>query len=170
MSLTAHGEPTARWADRLVRGVLAAVLAGLTWLVGLLAVGIVAELGALSVLSLLPLAVLALMAWPLYRAAPWRPGLADRAVSTVLATRYGVAAAAVLAGLRALSGTPGALQFVLDVPFRTAGLLFGARLFYADRLGSAAGRLVLRAGLWYLEALWLVLLGTTLARLGRSVQ
>lgn len=156
---------------RLARVTVAAGLAVLTWLVGLVALGTVAGMESVSPLALVPLLVIALMAWPLYRAAPWRPGLAERTLSWLVRTRYGLAVAAGIAVLRTLPVTPGLVQFVLDVPFRAAGLLFGARLFYAERLGAAAaGRLVLQAGLWYLEALWLVLLGTTIVRLWGSVR
>lgn len=145
-------------------------LAVIAWLELLVAVGVVAELDALSLLNLLPLLVVLVMFWPLYLLAPWRPGLTERVVDWAGAHRDGILAAVVLGVVRVVPFAPDLLVGLLNLPFRSAGVLFGAKLFYGERLGTEAGRLVLRFGQWYLEAFWLFVVGTALVRLGNWIR
>lgn len=113
------------------------------WLVLLVAFGVFAGLDSLSVLTLVPLLVVVVMLWPLYALAPWRPGLADRVIDRTVANRWGILGAFAVGRLRVFPVTPDLLVRLLDLPFRSAGMLFGAKLFYAERLGPRAGDVVL---------------------------
>lgn len=157
--------PVRTRGERAARVAVPTGLAAGTWLVVLVGVGLLARLD--SPLDLLPLFVVGVMLWPVYLAAPWRPGVTGRVLRTVERNRWGIVAAAGLLVVRALPVTPGPLLTLLDLPFRSAGVLFGAGLFYRELFGPAAGRFLLSFGQWYLELFWLFLAGSLLVRLGR---
>lgn len=167
---TSRSERVRVHGERAARVVLPAGLAVVTWLVVLIGVGLVARLDSLSPLNLLPLFVVAIMFWPIYLAAPWKPGLTDRIGDTLGGNRDGVAVAAGLLVVRSLPFTPDVLLTLLDLPFRSAGVLFGAGLFYRRLVSLAFGRFLLSFGQWYLEAFWLFVLGSILAGLGGRVR
>jgi len=159
--------------ERGTRIALVAVPVGLAviaWLALLVTLGVVAELDALSLLNVLPLLVVLVMFWPLYLLAPWRPGLTERVVDWAGTHRDGILVAVVLGVVRVVPFAPDLLVGLLNLPFRSAGVLFGAKLFYGERLGTEAGRLVLRFGQWYLEAFWLFIVGTALVRVGNWIR
>lgn len=152
-----------RGTRTVTRFLAPAVLAVLTWLVVLVAIGVLSRFGSPSILNLLSLVVVVVMVYPLTIVAPWRPDLTERLTAWARRNWHGVAGGAVLFVVRLLP-VPGLVGGLLDLPFRSAGMLFGAKLFYAQRLGEPTGQLLLSFGQWYLELLWLFLLGTGLAR------
>jgi hypothetical protein len=157
-------QPVRVLGERVARLAISAGLAVVTWLVLLVGVGLVAGLD--SPLELLPLFVVIVMLWPVYLAAPWRPGMTGRVLGAVERNRWGIAAGFGLLLLRWLPFIPGPLLTVLDLPFRSAGVLFGAGLFYRRLFDPAVGRFLLSFGQWYLELFWLFLAGSFLVRLG----
>lgn len=152
-----------RPAGLAARALVAAGLAAVTWLVALVAVGVVAEMDTSSALGVLPLFVVALMAAPLYAVAPWRPEPGGRVVAWIRANRTAIGLAVGLLLVRAVPVAPGVLVGLLDLPFRSAGLLFGAELFYRRLIGPAAGEFLRSFAQWYLEALWVLVIGGILA-------
>jgi hypothetical protein len=156
--------PVRARGGRAARIAVPAALAVVTWLVVLVGVGLVA--GVDSPLDLLPLFVVAVMLWPVYLAAPWRPGLTERVLGAAERNRWGIAAGLGLLLARWLPFAPGELLTLLDLPFRSAGVLFGAGLFYRRLFGPTTGRFLLSFGQWYLELFWLFLAGSFLVRFG----
>lgn len=165
----AHTTAPGSRVDRASRVVIPAGMAVLAWLVALLAVGMVAGL-SLSVLNVLPLLLVGVLVWPIYRAAPWRPGLTERTRRFLEGNRAAILAGAGLLVVRSVPVTPGPVVGLLDLPFRSTGLLFGASVFYRSHVGAAFGRFILDFGQWYLEGLWLFGLGLLLAGLARRVK
>jgi len=157
-------DAAARWVVPVGMGVL-------TWLVVALAVGAVASLGSPSVLSVVLLVGLALLALPIYRFRPWTPGLTDRVLVFARTRRLTLAVAVglfILVRLPVVTDLLGPLVGVLTLPLRAApGVLFGAKVFYTDRLGAPVGRLVFGGGRLYVEFLWLYALGTAVEALVR---
>lgn len=165
-----YGRDRREFGKHVASFAVPAGLGVLTWLVLVVAIGAVAELDSLSVLNVLGLLVIVVMFWPLYLLAPWRPALTERVTDVARGRGTGILVAAALGVLRVLPVTPDVLVGILNLPFRSAGVLFGAKLFYGRRLGAEAGRYVLKFGQWYLEALWLFLIGVALVRFGRWIR
>lgn len=157
-------------ADRLAPVAVPVGLAVVTWLTLLLAAGVLLRPGSLSLSNLVPLFFVGLLLWPVYRAAPWRDGTAARVLRWVNRSRAAFAVLAVLFVLPAVPLVPDLLISLLQLPYRGSGLFFGASLFYRERLGPTAARLLLRFGQWYFQALWLYLLATILVGLGRRLR
>ncbi len=136
----------------------------LTWLLVLIGVGAVLSVGSLSVTSVVLLVALALLFLPVYRFRPWEEGLTDRTLGFVRARRTTLAVALglfVVVRVPVVANLLGPLLGILLLPVRAAPqVLFGAKLFYADRLGELVGQLVFEAGRLYVEFLWLYTLGT----------
>lgn len=160
---TREPEPESAPATPATRGAVAAGLAVVTWLVVLVAVGVVARLDPSSILSAVSLFVVALVIAPIYAVAPWQPAPGGRVVAWIRANRASVAVAAGLLVVRTLPVAPDPLVGLLDLPFRSAGVLFGVELFYRDLAGPAAGAFLRRFAQWYLELLWLLVLGGLVA-------
>lgn len=152
------------------RAAVAGGLAVLTWLVALVAAGVVARIEPASPLSIAPVFVVLLMVAPLYKLAPWRPEPGGRVLGWLRTNRAAVGVAVVLLLLRTIPFTPGPLVGLLDLPFRSAGFLFGVELFYRELVGPGAGVFVRQFAQWYLEALWLLVIGGLLADFGRWVR
>jgi hypothetical protein len=157
---TDHSDGRRTILDRAGRVVVPAALAVLSWLVLLVAVALFARADATSLLDLLPLIVVPMMGWPLARAAPWRPGVTDRAVGWARANRRAFAVGVATFALRWVPGTPGAVVTLVDLPFRTASVLFGVGVVYRQWVGPAFGSAVFRAAQLYLVAFWLYGIGT----------
>lgn len=163
-----HESPTSRLV-RVTRVAVPAGLAVLTWLVVLLAVGVLAGLTA-SVMNIVPVILVGLLFWPVFRAAPWRPGVTERMRRFVRTNRDPILVAIALFVLRSVPVTPDLLVSLLDLPFRATGLLFGASVFYRRHVGAAFGRFILDFGQWYLEAFWLFGIGLLVAGVVRRVR
>ncbi len=160
----------ARALDRAVELGVPAGLAALTWLGLALAAGFLARLNDLSVLNLLPLFFVGLLFWPVYSAAPWRPGVAERARSWARRSRAELAVVAVLWLVPLAPLVPELVVSLLQLPYRGSGIFFGASLFYRQRLGPEAGRLLLAAAQAYIQLLWLFLLSKGLVAVGRRLR
>lgn len=145
-------------------------LAVLTWLAVLLAVGFLARLNSLSVLNLLPLFFVGLLFWPVYRAAPWREGMAERVRSWARGQRTEFAVIVVLGLLPLVPPVPDLLVSLLQLPYRGSGIFFGASLFYRERLGPMAGRLLLGFAGTYIQLIWLYLLSKGVVGLVRRLR
>lgn len=143
----------------------------LTWLVVLVTVGALASLSSPTVMSVVLVVGLGLLFLPIYRFRPWEPRLAGRVAKFARRRRPTLAVAAALfvfVRLPAVGELLGSFVGVLLLPLRAAPqVLFGAKLFYADRLGEFAGRFVFRASRLYVEVLWLYTLGTLVSSLRR---
>lgn len=149
-----------RTPDRLVDGLLVVALAGLTWVVVLLGVGVLLRLrptSFLSVLSLLSLVAIVVMGWPVIAIRPWRPGGGARVRWWLRGHRTELA---VTAGLLVFVASPvrlGPLESVLSLlrlPFRAAaGFLFSPSLVYQRVIAPEFGRGLFRFAQWYLEVI-----------------
>lgn len=144
-------------------------LAVLTWLVALLAVGVVASVGVPSLLDLVALFVVGITFWPIYRVAPWRPGMTGRVVEWLRNNRTTIGIAVALLVARSLPFAPGLVVGLLDLPFRSASILFGASVFYRQQVGPEVGHVLLKFGQWYLEIYWLLVIGYFLTPIGRRL-
>lgn len=171
MSVSAPAEDrTIPAIDRLLTAAVPVGLAAVTWLGLLLTAGFLVRLNRVSLLDLLPVFFVALLFWPVLRAAPWREGAADR-VRAWAGDRF--AEFAVVAGLAVLPlvpVVPDLLVSLLQLPYRGSGVFFGASLFYRERVGPLAGRMLLAAAQWYLQLLWLYLLSTGIVGLARRLR
>lgn len=170
--MTTH-EPdaeSARTGPEPRAAVAAAGLAVVTWLVVLVGVGVAAGIEPPSPLSAVPLFVVVLMAAPIYAVAPWQPEPGGRVVAWIRGNRAAIAVAAGLLVVRALPVAPGPLVGLLDLPFRSAGLLFGVELFYRELVGPATGAFLRTFAQWYLEALWVLVLGGLVVDAARWVR
>lgn len=145
-------------------------LAVLTWIGLLLAVGYVARLGSLSVLNLLPVFFVGLVFWPVYRVQPWRAGATDRVRAWAGHRRVVFPVVVALAILPLVPFVPDLLVSLLQLPYRGAGVFFGASLFYRQRFGPTAARLLLFFGQSFLELLWLYYLSVGLVGLVRRLR
>lgn len=134
----------------------------ITWYALLVGAGIALRVTSVSPFEFAPFVIVALLFWPVYAFRPWRSGLADRVHGWAVHYRHAIGLAAALAVLLAVfDGTslPAGIASVLQLPLRGAsGPLYGASVFYRERVGPAAGVALLRFGQWYLEAMWLFLL------------
>lgn len=165
-----HDAPPAAIVDRAFELGVPVGLAVLTWLALLLAVGFLARLTALSFLNVLPVFVVGLLFWPVYRAAPWRAGMAERVRrwSHDRTTEVGVLVGLGLVPL--VPVVPDLLVTLLQLPYRGSGIFFGASLFYRQRLGPTAGRLLLVFAQTYLQVIWLYLLSKGVVGLARRLR
>lgn len=143
-------------------------LAVVTWLVVLITVGLLARFGSVSILGIISVLVVGVMLWPIAIVAPWRPGVTERVLDWGDGNRTTFGVAVLLLVLRSLPVTPGIVAGILDVPFRSAGTLFDAKLFYAQHVAPAFGQFVLSFGQWYLELFWLFVLAEILVRIVRG--
>lgn len=141
-----------------------------TWLVLLLLAGLVLRIDSFSLLNLVPLFVVGLMLWPLFVVEPWSDDAAARVLNWVETRRSVLLVTVPLAVVTALSVVPGPLAAILNLPFRVSGVLFGASLFYRERVGAGFAQLLLRFGQWYLELLWLYLISSGIVVLGRRLR
>ncbi len=151
--------------QRFVPAVSLAIPLGLgiiTWYALLIGAGIALRITSVSPFEFAPFVIVALLFWPVYAFRPWRSGLDARVHGWAVHYRHAIGLAAALAVLLAGSnGTnlPAGIASVLQLPLRGAsGPLYGASVFYRERIGRAAGAALLRIGQWYLEAMWLFLL------------
>jgi hypothetical protein len=153
----------------IARLVVPVGLGALTWLAAALSLGVVATLQELSPLALVvPVLVVALFL-PVYRARPWEAGATDR---TLAWARRHNRAIALAAGLFALSRLPvvgdllaPAFGLVL-LPVRVVPqVLYGATLFYDATVGPPLGDALFDLGRWYVELLWLYVLGVGVEKL-----
>lgn len=156
MAVSADAQSRSRFSkDRLVGLFVPVALAVFTWLAALLALGFIARLNSLSLLNVLPVFFVVLLFWPVYRAAPWRPGLAGRVYRWARDQRLEAAAVIGLGLLPVVPFVPDVLVSLLQLPYRGSGIFFGAALFYRERFGPLAGRILLTFGQTYLQLLWL---------------
>lgn len=156
--------------DRVLEITVPVGLAVLTWLALLVAVGFLARLNSLSVLNVVPVIFVGLLFWPIYRAAPWQPGTTTRVRRWA---RHQQAEFVIVLGLGLLPlvpFVPDLLVSLLQLPYRGSGVFFGASLFYRERFGSLAGRLVLTFGQTYIQLLWLYLLSKGVIGLVRRLR
>lgn len=167
---TIAGEPRTETIERGIRIAVPVGVAVLTWLGLLLAVGLVLRIDSVSVLNLLQFVIVGVVFWPLWRVAPWREGFTQRVLSFFDGNRSALLAAAGLGVLPMLPGVPGLVASLLNLPYRGSGVLFGASLFYRERLGGTVARVLLRSWQWYLQALWLYILGSAVAALVRRLR
>lgn len=162
--------PPAVTVERLVAVAVPVGLAVLTWLSLLLTVGFLARLNALSFLNLVPLFFLLLLFWPVYRAAPWREGVAERVGRWARDHTTEFAVLVALGILPYVPLLPDLVVTLLQLPYRGSGIFFGASLFYRERLGPMAGRLLLRFAQAYLQLIWLYLLAKGTVGLARRLR
>lgn len=146
--------------ERVAPVAVPAGLAVVTWLTLLLAAGVLVRFEGSLLATVVPLFFVALLAWPVYRAAPWRAGVTDRTRRWLDREWPVLAVVAGLAVLPILPLVPDPVVSVLQLPYRGSGLFFGATVFYREQLGPLAGRLLLRFGQWTIQLLWLYLLAT----------
>lgn len=149
--------------ERVLHVAVPAGLAVVTWLILLLAFGVAANADGVGDLNLLAAAGVGFMLWPIYLAAPWQPELTDRLLDWAHGYSDAIAIAFGLLVLRWVPFVPGFVTGILNVPFRAAGILFPAKLFYQTVFGVGVSELLLSFGLWYLEAFWLFVIGSVLA-------
>lgn len=159
--------------DRAARVAVPAGMAVVTWLVVLLGAGLVLRPGALLAAAI-PLVVVGVMLWPLVAVAPWRNGVTGRVRGWAARQRSSLLVTAGLAAVLAVPFVadllPGVLVGILRLPFRATGMLFGASVFYRERVGAFAGRTLLRFGQWYLEVLWLYVIASGITMLSESLR
>lgn len=166
---TEAGSRTRSATDHMVELVVRVGLAVFTWLAILLAIGFLARIPELSLLNVLPLFFVGLLFWPIYRAAPWQPGLASRVRQW---SRDQQMEALAIAGLGLLPLVPfmqDVLVSLLQLSHRGSGVFFGASLFYRERFGSTVARVLLTFGQTYMQLLWLYFLSIGLLAVGRRL-
>lgn len=159
MALRAAAEdgPTVT-AERVLGVAVPVGLAVLTWLALLLTIGFLARLNSLSVLNLVPLFFVVLLFWPVYLAAPWRDGVSERVRSWARGQTTEFAVAVAFGLLPLVPVVPDLLVSVLQLPYRGSGIFFGASLFYRQRFGPPAGRVLLNFAQVSIHLVWLYLL------------
>lgn len=145
-------------------------LAVVTWLVALLAAGYLLRLKSVTFFTVIPLVVIFALFWPIIAAAPWRPAVSARVVLWAKRNHETLFAVVLLTLVAVLPFTPDLLIRVIELPYRGSGIFFGASLFYRERLGATFAEVLLRFGQWYLELIWLYVLGSALATVVRWVQ
>lgn len=157
-------------SERVIGVAIPVAVAVLTWLVGLVTIGVGAGIGSPGILDVLALFVIIVMWWPVYRVAPWQPGMAHRVLEWGRDHRAPMLVAGGLVVVRSLPVTPGILVAVLDLPFRSATILFGVSVFYRQQVGSVVGHGLFKFGQWYLEAYWLLVIGLVIVGLGTKLR
>lgn len=156
--------------DRLVDLAVPVGLAVVTWLTLLLAVGVLVRVSAPSVLDLVPLFFVVVLLWPVYLAAPWRDGVSARVRRWARDQPTEFAVVVGLGLLPLVPFAPDLLVSLLQLPYRGSGIFFGASLFYRQRFGPTAGRLLLVFAQTTLQLIWLFLLSTGVLGLVRRLR
>lgn len=157
-------------ADRLVDLAVPVGLAVVTWLTLLLGVGVLVRVSAPSVLDLVPLFFVVVLLWPVYLAAPWREGVSGRVRGWASRHTTEFAVVVGLALLPLVPFVPDLLVSLLQLPYRGSGVFFGASLFYRQRLGATAGRLLLVFAQTSFQLIWLFLLSKGVLGLVRRLR
>lgn len=153
--------------ERATRVAVPVALGVVTWLVLLIVAGTLARFDPSSLLNLLPLLIVGLMLWPLWLLAPWKSGVTERVTSFFTKRRTELVVMGVLVVLSVLPFVPGQLRGILNIPYRSAGMLFGPSLIYRQRVDPRFGQVLLTFGQWYLEAFWLFVIASGLTSVGR---
>lgn len=146
--------------ERALRVVVPVGTGLLTWLVLLVAVGLLFGSGPGIVSHLVSVLVVGFVLWPLVAFAPWRDGLTGRLREWTGRRRQRIAAASALfvaASALVAVDAPQPLLMAARLPAEVVGF-YGLSGVYRERVGVTFTRVLVAFGRGYLQALWLYLL------------
>jgi len=157
--------------DRIIRFAILVGVALTLGLVGILVVGLSARIEGLSAGAFMQILVIVVLLWPVYRLAPWQSDLTERVRGWFRSNKTPVAVAAVLILSSRLPFAPGLLSALVRLPFsQTAGVFFGAELFYRPYVGFELGMAIRRVGQWYVATLFVLLVSVFVVHVVESVR
>lgn len=159
------------YVDRGLRFVVPAGVAIAVGMVGIVVAGLGLRIEGLAATSLMQLLLIAVLLWPVYRLAPWRPGVTERVRGWFRSNRSPVAVAAVLILGSRLPFAPDLFAALVDVPLvRTSGFFYGVEVFYRPHVGFEFGKVIRRFGQWYVTVFFVLGVVVLVIDIGKSIR